>query len=173
MTDARSIGTAVLSFLVLLMVATPAGAQGVERLGDFTDWSAFRFEENGQPACYIASQPKKDEGKYTKRGKIYAIVTHRPAEKRVGEISFKAGYTYKKDSAVKVAVDKKSWTLFTDGENAWAPSPEEDRALVKAMRAGSRMVVKGTSSRGTATTDTYSLLGFSKAYAAIGQACGL
>ena len=35
------------------------------------------------------------------------------------------------------------------------------------------MVVKGTSSRDTLTTDTYSLIGFTKAYRAIGKACGL
>ena len=172
MTNARTIGTAFL-LLALMTGAAPARAQGIERLGDFTDWSAFRFEESGKPACYIASQPKTDVGDYTQRGKIYAIVTHRPAEKRIGEVSFRAGYTYKKDSEVKITVGKKSWTLSPVGEIAWAPTAEEDRALVKAMKAGSRMVVKGTSSRGTATTDTYSLLGFSKAYAAIGKACGL
>jgi hypothetical protein len=31
--------------------------------------------------------------------------------------------------------------------------------------------VKGTSSRGTATTDTYALAGFAAAFAAIGKAC--
>ncbi len=119
MTDARTIGTALL-LLALMAGAAPARAQGIERLGDFTDWSAFRFEENGKPACYVASQPKTDVGDYTNRGKIYAIVTHRPAEKRTGEVSLQAGYTYKEDSEVKVAVDKKGLTLFTDGENAWA-----------------------------------------------------
>jgi hypothetical protein len=33
------------------------------------------------------------------------------------------------------------------------------------------MVVKGTSSRGTKTTDSYSLLGFTKAHKAIDTAC--
>ena len=33
------------------------------------------------------------------------------------------------------------------------------------------MVVKGTSSRGTVTTDTYSLRGFTAAYDAISGAC--
>jgi hypothetical protein len=33
------------------------------------------------------------------------------------------------------------------------------------------MVIKGTSSRGTLTTDTYSLAGFTAAYNAIEQAC--
>ena len=34
------------------------------------------------------------------------------------------------------------------------------------------MIVQGTSSRGTKTTDTYSLIGFTKAYRAIADACG-
>ena len=33
------------------------------------------------------------------------------------------------------------------------------------------MVVKGASSRGTATTDTYSLIGVTKAHGAIDKAC--
>ena len=39
------------------------------------------------------------------------------------------------------------------------------------MIRGARLVVKGTSSRGTKTTDTYSLKGFSAAFKAIGKAC--
>jgi hypothetical protein len=35
------------------------------------------------------------------------------------------------------------------------------------------MIVKGTSSRGTLTTDTYSLSGFTAAFNAISKACGL
>ena len=53
----RSIGAALL-LLVTLLGASPAWSQAIERLGDFTDWSAYRFVEGGQPACYIASQPK-------------------------------------------------------------------------------------------------------------------
>ena len=34
-----------------------------------------------------------------------------------------------------------------------------------------KMKVVGTSSRGTITTDTYSLMGFSKAYQSINEAC--
>ena len=74
---------------------------------------------------------------------------------------------------MQLKIGSKSWNLFTDGSSAWAPTASEDKAIVKAMRAGSSMVVKGTSSRGTLTTDTYSLLGFSKALGDINQACGL
>ena len=39
------------------------------------------------------------------------------------------------------------------------------------MKTSLKMRVKGTSSRGTITSDTYSLLGFSKAYQKINEAC--
>ncbi len=169
----RSIGVALLFLVTLLAGASPTWSQAIERLGDFTDWSAYRFVEDGQPACYVASRPKTAVGDYTKRGKIYAMVSHRPAAKRLDEVSLVGGYVYKVDSPVEVVVDAKRWSFFSEGDQAWAPTPEEDRALVQAMKSGSRMVVKGTSSRGTLTTDTYSLLGFSKAYAAIVKACGL
>ena len=41
------------------------------------------------------------------------------------------------------------------------------------MRKGTSMTVHGTTARGTETTDSYSLIGFNKAYAAIGTACGV
>ena len=69
--------------------------------------------------------------------------------------------------------DNKNFRLFTQGETAWAKDADTDKALVTAMRSGSRMVVKGTSTRGTLTTDTYSLSGFSRAYERASRECGV
>ena len=41
------------------------------------------------------------------------------------------------------------------------------------MAKGRQLIVTGYSSRGTKTTDTYSLAGFTAAYKAIGKACGV
>ncbi len=172
MMSRRAIGALWLT-LTWLAAGGPAWAQGIERLEDVRDWSAFSSGEGDAAVCYMASTPKDSKGDYTDRGDIYAIVTHMPADKRIGELSIVAGYAYKEESAVEVKIGSKSWELFTDGSSAWVPTAEEDLALVKAMKGGSSMIVKGTSSRDTATTDTYSLLGFSKAYAAISKACGL
>ncbi|MEM7223508.1 MAG: invasion associated locus B family protein [Pseudomonadota bacterium] len=170
------------TFLILaiaalgLLMGSPAAtrAQGIERLGEFNHWHAYAFKENGKKTCYMASAPTKDEGAYKKRGKIYARVTHRPAENTKDEVSFLAGYTFKGGSWVKVKIDKKKpFDLFTHEDSAWAPDQSADRKLVRAMKAGHQMVVEGTSSRGTATKDTYSLSGFTKAYNAIAKACGV
>ncbi len=150
-----------------------AQAQGIEPVGTFGDWSAFQISEDGNPACYMSSGPTKATGDYKKRGEVFAIVTHRPAEKRIGEVSIIAGYSYKAESTVAVAIGKQGFELFTQDDGAWALDTASDKKLIQAMRKGNRMVVKGTSARGTLTTDTYSLKGFTKAYRAIGKACGL
>jgi len=150
-----------------------AQAQSIERLGDFSDWSAFKYEENGAVVCFMASEPSKAEGNYTTRGKIHAMVTHRPAEKRTDEVSIQAGYPYKENAPVEVEVGTMKVRLFTQGDSAWAVDKDTDKKLVQAMIKGSTMVVQGTSSRGTNTKDTYSLSGFTRAYQAIGEACGL
>jgi len=43
--------------------------------------------------------------------------------------------------------------------------------LVDAMKKGERLIIEGTSSKGTLTKDTYSLKGFSAAYRAISSKC--
>jgi invasion protein IalB len=143
-------------------------------LGEFGAWVATQVSESGKPVCYISTRPTKDEGDYTKRGDIFAIVTHRPAEKSIGVVSFRAGYPIKSDVPVTVSIDDKTnFSLFSQGEYAWTRESGDDKALVGAMRAGIHMVVKGTSQRGTLTTDTYDLTGFSAAMDAINKACGV
>ena len=54
---------------------------------------------------------------------------------------------------------------------AWTSDPEIDGMLIKAMQRGTTMIIKGVSSRGTNTKDTYSLRGFTAAYKAISKVC--
>ncbi|MFQ5567926.1 MAG: invasion associated locus B family protein, partial [Paracoccaceae bacterium] len=65
-----------------------------------------------------------------------------------------------------------NFTLFTEGENAWAPSGKDDSALVDAFRRGAKAKVEGVSSRGTRTVDTFSLSGFTAALEAAAELCG-
>jgi hypothetical protein len=152
-------------------------AQDIEYIESNRDWHAFRYTENGNPVCYMVSRPTRDEGDYTLRGDIYAMVTHRPAENETNAVSVIAGYPYREGSTVSVTIDNDdSYTLYTGnvGDEGYAWSyPEDQAAMIASMRAGVDMVVVGTSSRGTRTTDTYSLLGFTATKAAIDAACGV
>jgi len=160
---------AFLSIFVAGLLTGPLSA--AEIIDTYGDWTAFKDTENGRSLCYAGSEPKKSEGKYNKRGDIYVLVTHRPAEKLLGVISVAAGYTYKPGSEPSLAIGAEKFSLFTDADMAWANDQPTDAAIVRAMKAGREMIVKGISSRGTKTSDSYSLKGFTAAYRAIGKAC--
>ncbi|PIW29864.1 MAG: hypothetical protein COW30_03655 [Rhodospirillales bacterium CG15_BIG_FIL_POST_REV_8_21_14_020_66_15] len=159
--------------LAALALIVPAAAQAApELIGLFDDWEAYTAEESGAKICYMGSEPKKMEGKYSARGRVVMLVTHRPRDKENGVVSVTTGYTYKEGSQVTVAIGDNTFTLFTTDGHAFAEEGK-DKALVDAMIRGVEMVVKGTSNRGTLTTDTYSLKGFTAAWKAIGKACGV
>lgn len=166
--DGRGMKRTTTGILALAALSLPA--EGAE-LGTFTDWIAHAEGSGKSRVCWAFSEPKKDEGKYTKRGRIHAVVSHRPGDKAVNQVMFTAGYVHRKDSAVSVTIGGRTFELFTEKDSSWTSSRKDDDALVAAMRAGNRMIVTGVSSRGTKTRDTYSLRGFSAAHKAISRAC--
>jgi hypothetical protein len=119
----------------------------------------------------MVSRPKKMEGDFTKRGDVFLLVTHRPAERSFDVVNFIAGYPYAEHSEVQVQVGKQSFRLFSKDEQAWARDENTDRAIAQSLRQGTTLVVRGTSLRGSRTTDTFSLAGSGSAYQAIGEAC--
>ena len=149
-----------------------AQAASPQILGEYGDWTAYYYKDGKGSICYMASAPKKDEGKYNKRGNIYAVVTHRPADKSFGVVNFNAGYTFKPGAPFVVKIGKNTVTnFFTNGDKAWTLNDEADKKMISLMKNGERMIVSGKSSKGTDTKDTYSLKGFTSAYKAISAKC--
>lgn len=153
-----------------LTAALAAGAATAQtRVDAKRDWSIFEAGQGGQKVCWIVSQPKTttaSRGGQTvqvNRGDIFLMVAVRPADNVKNEVSFLAGYPFKEGSNVTVTVGSDNYTMFTDGENAWASSPADDDRLTSAFRAGADARVEGESSRGTKTRDTFSLAGFTDA----------
>lgn len=174
----RTVAATVVAATVSAVAALSAGAPAAHAadpkiIGSYGAWTAYSFDEKAGKVCYMASQPEKAEGDYSARGDIFALVTHRPGEKSRDVVSIVAGYPYKEGSEVELSVGKKDWNLFTQGERAWARDSKTDQAIVESLRKGSKLVVKGTSARGTLTTDTYSLAGSNNAYEAISKACSV
>jgi invasion protein IalB len=173
----------------MVLSSTLAQAQTTPKLlGTHNAWEAYTYKEGDNTVCFMLSRPTKSaayrSGKRVnnvKRGEIYVLVTHRPAQNSRNVVSINVGYPFEKGSNVSIQVDKnKSYQMFTADEKAlkegaandtaWARD-DTDQALVKAMRAGNTMRVIGTSRRGTETRDTYSLSGFTAAHQAISGAC--
>ena len=146
-----------------------------ELLGEFNDWKAFKSADGGATVCYALSQPKESAPKNVKRDPIFFIVSNFPARQVKGEPSIVAGYPYQEGSKASVEVGGASFAFTTVNAGteggAWIPDSATEQKLLAAMRGGSSMTVKGTSRRGTKTTDRYSLAGASAALDRINQEC--
>lgn len=165
---------AVVALLVGLASAPAmASSSDPQEVGTFGDWKVYTFTEAGNKVCFMSSQPKRAQGNYSRRGDIYAFITHWSGDNSKNVFSYRTGYTYKPKSTVTLTIGSRNFTLFTEGEMAWAYDQKSDDEIAQAITRGSSMVVKGTSARGTLTTDTYSLKGSADAYRKIGELCGV
>jgi len=146
-------------------------AETPDVLGTYGEWSAYAEGQGGSKQCYAASVPTKKEGKYGNRGDVAVLVTNNLADKSFDVVSIVAGYDYQPKEDVLVQIDEKKFNMFSKGDRAWNADAASDKAMVAEMKKASKLLVVGTSSKGTRTTDTYSLSGFGKAYEAIAKAC--
>jgi hypothetical protein len=155
------------------LAGSPALAQEPQPqvLGEFQDWAAYTYNSDSGAVCYIVSQPKDWEPKNVNRGPIFFLVTHRPAERVRNEVNTIIGYPFREDSTATVTIGDATFELFTSGDGAWADTAERDRQIVEAMKEGSTMRLRGTSWRGTVTTDQYSLRGVTAAMTKIDEEC--
>jgi hypothetical protein len=161
-----------LAATLLVALTAPVGAAEQTFVAQYRDWSLFTYTDGDQKLCFVASEPARQDGNYERRGAPAVLVTRLPSEPELDEVSVQPGYTYAQDSDVEIVVDGEArFSLFTRGEYAWTRGPADDDALIAAMRAGLQMTVRGTSTRGTYSLDTYSLLGFTAAMTAMDRAC--
>ena len=143
----------------------------------FKKWCAGEHIENDIKSCVMVSMPIANTGKppYKRRGEIYTTIYHIPSQESIGVVYVTTGYSYKKDSVVKIKIDKKKPYEFNNIEDDTAFSDDEnvDKQVIIEMKKGTRMKIIGFSSRGTETTDTYSLSGFTAAYNYISKLCNV
>jgi len=153
-------------------LSTPSFAEKREILGSFRDWDAILIErDNGEKHCMMISMPKRAEPTSVNHGEVYMTVTHRPRRKVRDEINFVAGYDLRAGSEATGTIASTRYTMFSEGRNAWNYTQEDDSKMVASMKRGSSLVMRATSARGTGTTYTFSLSGFTAAHNAITEAC--
>jgi invasion protein IalB len=168
-----------LALAITALLAAPASAADAPKLlGKFDDWSAYTYGSGTDRICYVLSEPKTQAPKGATRGDVYFMVTHRPGRGIKNEISLRIGYPFSSTSKPFAMIGKDRYQMFTGvsegGEHqfwAWLDNTKDEDKMVKALRAGASMVVKGTSSKNTLTTDTYSLKGSGGALAKADAAC--
>ena len=165
--------TAALAALVPMPATFAQDAATPQHIGGANGWDAWGFTEKAGKVCYLVGHPDKSEPANLNRGRVDLVVTDRPGEKTFNVVNFDLGYPVKPGSSAELDIDGKKTTLFTDKESAWTPDAATDKETTEALAKGHRAILKATSARGTATTDTYSLDGFKTALDAIDKSCGV
>ena len=119
-------------------------------------------EENDY--CFIGSLPiKSDIPKEKKRGKTYILV-YKINNNPDAIVQIEAGYPYDQNKIVEVKIDKSLYKFSSEEDTPETAWTDKDKEVIYAMKKGIKLTIFGISSRGTKTTDTYTLNGFTAAY---------
>ncbi len=164
---------ALAAALVLLCGVPASNAQDGKAAvtGTFGNWKLYTTDAAGQKMCFVAAAPSEKQPPGASRATVLFYVSAWPKDGIRSEISVTVGYLLKAGSNVSVSVESDVFQLFAKKERAYVEDTTQELKLLEAMKKGSTMVVKGTSERGTATTDSYSLNGISQALKALASTC--
>jgi invasion protein IalB len=152
---------------------TPAGESQPTLLGTYGDWGAYTATPGGKKVCFALAKPKtsKTEPAGRKRDPAYIFISTRPAENVKNEVSLIIGYPFKASSDATAEIGSTKFAMYTQNDGAWIKNVAEEARMLDAMRKGSDLTVKGTSGRGTSSTDQFSLKGLSQALDRAEQEC--
>jgi invasion protein IalB len=145
-------------------------------LGQYGDWGAYTATPGGQKVCFALAKPSSSvdnpPNRRTAANPVYMFISTRPAEKVSNEVSvLVTGYEFKPNTEASVAVGASSFAMYTQKDGAWVKNAAEETKLIETMRKGTDVVIKATTSRGTQTTDTFSLKGITQAVDRAAQEC--
>jgi len=150
----------------------PGGAQP-KLLGQYGDWGAYTANPSGKKVCFALAKPANTSTAPPNRPRdpAWMFVSSRPAEKVKDEVSVIFGYGLKPNSDANIEIAGGSYAMYTQADGAWVKNAAEEPKLIETMRKGQELTVKGTSAKGTLSTDVYSLKGLSLALDKLGQEC--
>jgi len=149
------------------------GAAQPTLLGQYGDWGAYTANPGGKKVCFALAKPANSSTSPPNRPRdpAWMFVSTRPAEKVKDEVSVIFGYGLKPNSDANIEVAGGSYAMYTQADGAWVKNAAEEPKLVEVMRKGQDVTVRGTSAKGTVSTDVYSLKGLSLALDKVGQEC--
>jgi len=142
-------------------------------LAQYDAWGAYTATPNGKKVCFALARPATTNTVPPNRPRdpAWMFISSRPGEKVKDEVSVIFGYGLKSNADANIEVLGGSYAMTTQADGAWVKNPAEEPKLVETMRKGRDLTVKGTSAKGTVSTDVYSLKGLSQALDKVGQEC--
>ena len=146
-------------------------------LGQYGDWGAYTASPGGQKVCFALAKPTSSvdnpPNRRTAANAVYMFISTRPAEKVSNEVSvLVTGYVFKAEHRSHRRRRRRELRRCTPRTTApGSRTRPKRRKLIDTMRKGADVVIKATTSRGTQTTDTFSLKGIAQALDRVAQEC--
>lgn len=161
----------IAGIVIAALLPSAAMAQSVRLIGDFRDWSAYSASEADGGLCFALSKPTEVTPTPDGYTQAYLYVTHRPSENVSNEINLVAGFSFAPNTPATLSIGGKSFDLFTKDDAAWLLDSKLNDDLAGVMRAGTTLIIEGTSGNGTQVFETFSLAGATAASRAISGDC--
>ena len=134
-------------------------------------WQAFSSQQGRSKVCYALSKAETRIPANLKDVEGLLFVSSRPGEGVRNEISFVMNFDLKEGVEHQAIIGNERFALVAKGQNMWLKNPAEEPRMLDALRRGSGLEIKGTSKRGNATSDKYSLAGISQIVKRAEDAC--
>lgn len=157
------------------VLGSSAFAQQVSKVAEHGKWGVYVNES--PKYCYAASRPEETVNRRNgrvvsvRRGEILMYVTYRPDQKVEGQVTFTGGYPFDRNRTIKLDIDGADHSMYPQGEWAWL-EPGKDKEMVANLKKGGKATIVAYSSRGTETSDKFSLIGFTAAVEEAAKRCG-
>ncbi|CAD5282996.1 conserved exported hypothetical protein [Bosea sp. 62] len=149
-----------------------AGGQGQALLLETAGkWQAFSSQQGRTKICYALSKAETRTPANLKDVEGLLFISSRPGEGVRNEISLVMNFDLKEDVEHQAIIGAERFALVAKGQNVWLKNPAEEGRMLDALRKGAGLEIKGTSKRGNATSDKYSLAGISQIVKRAEDAC--
>ena len=151
--------------------ALPIIAAGdAKLLGKFDNWSAYTATAKGSRICFaLTTSPKLNTAN---GGRVYAMVTTRPSDKVINEVSILTDYKVMDGGDLSLLeVGGETYAMWGTGNGHWIKNPSEQSRLIDTMRVSTDIALKGRAAEGSAKNEAYSLRGFAQALDRANREC--
>lgn len=136
-----------------------------------SNWTIYEMPDaKYDKRCYIANFPKEEIDNINEDREAYILIT-RYKGKKLEEISISAGYKYKTNSDVLLALNGERYSLFTHEDIAWSYTSDQDKMIIENILTQKEARVKADNGMNQYSIDIYDLSGAPEAYRRMRELC--
>jgi hypothetical protein len=163
----------ILSVVTIFFISclSQLSAEEIKKIGKYKDWEVLVVTDSTGKVCFAQSSPILQGPKSNNKRDAKLFIAFRPADQIINEVSVTAGYEFNSNTVIAQSGKNKFKFDIKEQGFAWIADPKIEFRMIKKMKKGSRIMIKGHNQNGSETIDHYSLLGFTKAYNSTKKAC--